>query len=110
MGSQLVFDVPQSAIGSSQLVIRDPDGSPQRPVIVETPRGDQRVICDRPDKVGFYRLMMDTTVVAEEVVNLDTRESNTAADGLPEDDPTAASLVQTSGDFLKNLQASRQGR
>ncbi len=110
VGSQLVFDVPQSTIGSSQLVIRDPDGSPQRPVIVETPRGDQRVICDRPDDVGFYRLMMDTTVVAEEVVNLDTRESNTAADRLPEDDPDAASLVQTDGDFLKNLQASRQGR
>jgi hypothetical protein len=110
VGSQLVFDVPQSAIGSSQLVVRDPDDSPQRPVIFETPMGDQRVICDRPDKVGFYRVMMDTTVVAEEVVNLDTRESNTAADGLPENEPDAASLVQTGGDFLKNLQASRQGR
>jgi hypothetical protein len=110
VGSQLVFDAPQSAIGSSQLVIRDPDGHPLRPVIFETPQGDRRVICDRPEKVGVYELKTDTTLVVEAVVNLDTRESDITANSLPEDDPGAASLVQTDGDFLRNLQASRQGR
>jgi len=109
-GRQLIFDAPQSALSSSQLVIRDPDNRPLRPVIFETPQGDRRVICERPEKTGFYRLMTDTTLVVEEVVNLDTRESNIAVSSLPEDGVESASVVSTEGDFLRNLQASRQGR
>jgi len=109
-GQQLFFDAPQSALASSQLMIRDPQGQPLRPVVFETPAGDRRVICDRPREVGFYRLMTDTTVVAEAVVNLDTRESNIAIRSIPGEDFEAASVVKTGGDFLQNLQASRQGR
>jgi hypothetical protein len=54
--------------------------------------------------------MADTTVVAEEVVNLDTRESNISTRSIPETGLAAASVVSTDGDFLKNLQAARQGR
>jgi hypothetical protein len=110
VGEQLYFDAPQSALGSSQLMIRDPEGTPLRPVVFETPNGDRRAICERPREVGFYRLMTDTTVVAEAVVNLDTRESNIAVRSLPDKELDAASVVTTGGDFLKNLQASRQGR
>lgn len=110
VGKQLIFDAPQSALASTQLVIRDPDNQPLQPVVFETPQGDRRVIYERPHKAGFYRLMTDTTVVAEEVVNLDTRESNTAIRSLPEKGFDAVSIVSTDGDFLKNLQASRQGR
>jgi hypothetical protein len=110
VGKQLIFDAPQSALASTQLVIRDPDNRPLRPVVFETPQGDRRVICERPRMTGFYRLMTDTTVVVEEVVNLDTRESNISIRSLPEKDFDAASVVNTDGDFLRNLQASRQGR
>ena len=109
VGRPLFFDAPQSALASSQLIIRDPDGKPLRPVVFETPHGDRRGICERPKDVGVYRLMTDTTLVAQEVVNLDTRESNIAARSIP-DDFDAASVVETGGDFLKNLQASRKGR
>jgi hypothetical protein len=110
VGRQLLFDAPQSALASSQLVIRDPDNQPLRPVVFETPRGDRRVIFERPRKPGFFRLMTDTTIVAEEVVNLDTRESNITASSIPDEGFESASVVSTDGDFLRNLQASRQGR
>lgn len=109
-GRQLLFDAPQSALASSQLVIRDPDNQPLRPVVFETPQGDRRVILERPHKPGFFRLMTDTTVVAEEVVNLDTRESNITVSSIPAKGVELASVVSTEGDFLRNLQASRQGR
>jgi hypothetical protein len=110
VGRQLFFDAPQSALTSSQLLIRDPDGDPLRPVVFETPQGDRRVICARPQKPGFYRLMTDTTLVTQEVVNLDTRESNISVKGIGENEIENASVVSTDGDFLENLQASRQGR
>jgi hypothetical protein len=110
VGRQLFFDAPQSAMVSSQLVIRDPDNQPLRPVVFETPQGDRRVICERPEKVGFYRLMTDTTLVSEEVVNLDTRESNIGVRSIQKKDMEKASVVSAEGDFVRNLQASRQGR
>ena len=42
VGRPLFFDAPQSALASSQLIIRDPDGKPLRPVVFETPHGDRR--------------------------------------------------------------------
>jgi hypothetical protein len=110
VGHQLTFDAPQSALASSQLVIRDPGNQPLRPVTFETPQGERRVICERPQKTGFYKLMTDTTLVAEEVVNLDTRESNIAVRCIPQKGFESASVVSAEGDFLKNLQASRRGR
>jgi len=110
VGRQLFFDAPPAALTSSRLVVRDPDDQPLRPVIFETPQGDPRAICERPQKPGFYRLITDTTVVAEEVVNLDTRESNISTRSIPETGLAAASVVSTDGNFLKNLQAARQGR
>ena len=110
VGRQLLFDAPPATLTSSRLVIRDPDNLPLRPVVFETPQGDPRAICERPQKPGFYRLMSDTTVVAEEVVNLDTRESNISVKSIPEAGLAAASVVRTDGSFLKNLQAARQGR
>jgi hypothetical protein len=110
VGRQLFFEAPQSALASSRLVIRDPEGDLLRPVVFETPQGDRRAICERPQKAGFYRLLSDTTVVAEEVVNLDTRESNVAVNCIPETGSKLASVVSAEGDFLKNLQAARQGR
>jgi len=110
VGRQLFFDAPPAALTSSRLVVRDPDNLPLRPVVFETPQGDPRAICERPKKPGFYRLLTDTTVVAEEVVNLDTRESNISTKSIPETGLAAASVVNTDGNFLKNLQAARQGR
>jgi hypothetical protein len=110
VGRQLFFDAPPSALTSSRLVIRDPDNIPLRPVVFETPQGETRAICERPEKAGFYRLLSDTTLVAEEVVNLDTRESNITVGSIPGGKLESASVVSSDGDFLKNLQAARQGR
>jgi hypothetical protein len=110
VGRQLVFDAPAAALAASQLVIRDPDDTPVRPLLFETPLGELQAICEHPDKVGFYRLMQDTTAVAEAVANADTRESNIAVRAIPEGDFETASIVKTGGDFLRNLQAARQGR
>lgn len=110
VGRQLFFDAPQSAIASSQLFIRDPNGVPFKPVIFETPLGDERAICERPGVVGFYRLLNDTTLIAEAAVNLDTRESDIAARSLPDEDAKAASIVHADENFLQNLREKRQGR
>jgi hypothetical protein len=110
VGRQLFFDAPPAALASSMLVIRNPKNEPVRPVVFETPQGETRAICERPRMPGFYRLMSDTTVIAEEVVNLDTRESNIAVSSIPAADVAAASVVSAGDDFLKNLQTARQGR
>jgi len=110
VGRQLVFDAPAAALAASQLVIRDPDETPVRPLLFETPLGELQAICEHPDKVGFYRLMQDTTAVAEAVANADTRESNIAVRAIPEGDFETASVVNAGGDFLRNLHAARQGR
>jgi len=108
-GQQLLFDAPQSALTSSQLLIRDPRGAPVKPVVFEAPGGERRAICERPERVGIYQLLIDTTVVAEAVVNLDTRESNVTVSSLPGDE-RLASIVSGEGDFARNLQQARQGR
>jgi hypothetical protein len=109
-GRQLFFDAPQSVVTSSQLVIRDPDDAPVRPVIFETPLGDRRVICERPRTVGFYRLMKDTTLAAEAVVNLDTRESNIAVRSLPREGSEVENVVHAGSGFARELQEKRRGR
>lgn len=107
-GDQLYFDVDQNLI-TSQLLIRDPEGEPLRPVVFETPQGDSRVICERPQRVGFYQLMKDTTAIAQAVVNVDARESDIATRNLPVDE-SAVSVVATGGDFVANLKQKREGR
>jgi hypothetical protein len=109
-GHQLFFDAPQSVLASSQLIIRTPEGGPLKPVIFETPLGDNRVICERPKTVGFYRLLKDTTLVAEAVVNLDTRESDILTKSISQEGIENASVVRTGGDFVRNLREKRQGR
>ena len=108
VGRQLFFDVEPADV-TSQLVIRDPSGRPIQPVIFETPQGDARVICERPRDVGFYQLMKDTTLVAESVVNIDSRESDITTSSLPVDD-RQASIVTAGGDFAANLKQKREGR
>ena len=108
-GEQLFFDTPGSSISAQSLVIRDPAGEPLRPVAFELPTGDTQVICERPRRVGFYRLLRDTTVVAEAAVNVNTVESNLSASSLPQGG-RYASVVETSGDLTRNLQEARQGR
>jgi len=108
-GEQLFFDTPGTSLSSQSLVIRGPDGEPLRPVSFELPTGDTQVICERPQRVGFYRLMRDTTVVAEAAVNVNTVESNLSASSLP-DGQRYASVVETGGDLTRNLQEARQGR
>ena len=81
-----------------------------KPVIFETPLGDSRLICERPRTVGFYRLLKDTTLVAEAAVNLDTRESDISTRSLPQEGIEAASVVRTGVDFVQNLREKSQGR
>lgn len=109
-GTSITFDTEASSIGSAQLVIRDPSGMPIRPVLFETPQGETRVICERPLKVGFYQLARDTTVLAEAVVNVDTRESDTGTSSLPRKGPLSKSVVRASDNFADELQAKREGR
>jgi len=109
-GAPLLFDVVSGgATPVTDLLIRDPANGPVRPVLFDTPNGETRVICERPARVGFYRLVADTTTLAELAVNLDTRESDIASSSLPEDQ-RYASVVSTGEDFSRSLQEARQGR
>ena len=108
-GRQLLFDAAPGALSSSQLLIRDPDGNPVKPVVFASPGGERRAICERPERVGFYQLMRDTTVLAEAVVNVDTRESNISESSVSNDEKSV-SLVRAGGDFARNLREARQGR
>jgi hypothetical protein len=110
VGKPLFFDLPHSRGVSSQWVIRDPQGQPQKPVVFEGTQGEPQVICERPRLVGVYKLMSDTTLVSDAVVNVDTRESNLSHSSLPEDEDGKASVVETGEDFLDNLEEKRQGR
>jgi hypothetical protein len=108
-GSQLQFPLDETIAQAARLIIRDPEGRPVDPVVVDTPQGDRRVICERPRLVGVYELLRDTTVVSQAVVNLDTRESNVAAHSLVIPDERSH-VVETAGDFTANLREKRHGR
>jgi hypothetical protein len=99
----------RSGAASSRLVVRDPAGKPIDPVVFDTPQGEPRVICERPASVGFYTLNSDTNVVDVAAVNLDTRESDVAARSLVNPEERAL-VVETGGDFARNLQEKRRGR
>jgi hypothetical protein len=109
-GRQLHFThTTQSRASSSRLIVRDPAGRPIDPVIFETPQGEPRVICERPSAVGFYTLNSDTHVVDVAAVNVDTRESDVAVRSLVSAEERAL-VVDTGGDFARNLQEKRRGR
>jgi hypothetical protein len=108
-GRPLYFDAPVSTAASPRLVVRGPGDVPIVPAVSETPLGEVRVVCERPDAVGFYTLESDTTVLSRAAVNVDTRESDLAARSLTSRDESAL-VVDTGGDFSKTLAEKRQGR
>jgi len=108
-GVPLVFDPPQAIASTDRLVIRDPQGEVLQPTVFETPTGETRVLCERPEHVGFYRLERDTTTVAEVAVNIDSRESDMTTH-VPAGKNAAGTVVSTRGDFGANLREARQGR
>ena len=64
----------------------------------------------RPQSVGFYALLADTTRIVETCVNVDARESNLNAHDLDGEELERARVVETTGDFAQNLRRETQGR
>ena len=110
-GAELYFDIPEawSAQGAPLRVSND-EGDGGTPMIYESPQGERKAMLPRPRAIGFYRLLSDTAVVAVAAVNVDTRESNLNPRPLDQQFLGKARLVDTSTNFVENLQRERQGR
>ncbi len=110
-GDPLVFDVPDAAaLDPDRLVVRDPAGEPLAATLFTTPSGQRRVLCDRPSRAGFYRLMRDTVVVAQAAVNVDPRETNLLVSLADSVGTAIARRIDVTGDIDAAIRAARQGR
>lgn len=109
-GADLFFDLPERGTQGGPLHVVNDDGAEMQAILFETPRGETRAMVSRPAAVGFYRLLADTTVIAEAAVNVDTRESNLNPRVMDDAFLGAAQRVDTKSDFAANLQRERQGR
>jgi hypothetical protein len=110
VGAPIEFNLTQKIPDESQLVVRDPAGGQQKPVIADNASGDPQVAVQNPATVGFYRLYRDTTRVAEEAVNVDAREANLSASSLPKKNPKAVTVVQAGQSFRSDLREAKEGR
>jgi hypothetical protein len=110
VGAPVAFELKQAVLDETQLVVRAPDGSTQKPVIGENAAGEMQVSLARPAEVGFYRLYRDTTRVAEVAVNVDARESNLAASSIPAKKPAAVTVVEAGQSFRTDLREAKEGR
>jgi len=111
VGAELFFDLPDVlGVTEESLVVVDGEGAQMRPVFYDTPRGERAVIVERPRIPGFYKLLSDTTVIAEAVVNLDTKESDLTPRVLEEQVIGDASVVETGEEFAGNLREEKEGR
>jgi hypothetical protein len=110
VGVPVEFNPGQRVLDESQLVVRAPDGSRQKPAITNPASGDPLVSVQNPAAVGFYRLYRDTTLVAEEAVNVDARESNLSVSSLPDRKPRAVTVVEAGQSFRTELREAKEGR
>jgi hypothetical protein len=110
-GAELYFDLPANWGGQGpSLRVMTGGVETERPVLYDSPQGQTSVMLPRPATVGFYRLMSDTTLVAEAAVNINTTESNLNPREFDASFMGGARLVNTSAGFVENLQRERQGR
>ena len=110
-GTDLFFDLPAAWSGqSAALRVVGEGGEQLNPALYNSPEGETKAMISRSQQPGFYRLLADTTVISEAVVNVDTRESNLNPQRLDERYLNAARLVDTSGNLAANLQREKQGR
>jgi hypothetical protein len=111
VGTELFFDMPELlGVTEESLVAVDGEGAQLRPVFYDTPQGERAVIIERPRAPGFYKLLSDTTTVAEAVVNLDTKESDLNPRVFEEQVIGEASVVETGDEFARNLREEKEGR
>ncbi|MFQ5512527.1 MAG: BatA domain-containing protein, partial [Candidatus Krumholzibacteriia bacterium] len=111
-GADLVFAFPAGGwnVQGSALRVISGTGFEDKPLLYELPHGDVRAMVTRPPAVGFYRLLADTTQIAQAVVNVDTRESNLNPIEFDKDVLGSGRLVDTTTDFAENLRREKQGR
>ena len=110
-GDDLFFDLPAGwNARSTNLRVVDENGAEREPAFYESPQGDVRVMLTRPRTVGFYKLLADTTMISQSTVNVDTGESSLNAHPLDASYLGHANVVETSSDFIENLQREKQGR
>lgn len=110
VGAPLEFNLTSKVADESQLMVRDPTGTQQKPSIIDGAAGEPRVTVENPASVGFYRLYRDTTRVAEEAVNIDARESNLAISSLPGKKSKAITVVEAGQSFRTDLRQAKEGR
>ncbi len=115
VGSELLFDLPELLGGevlcaAGGALVVDHAGARLKPVIYESPGGETAAILERPPGPGFYRLVSDTTRIAEAAVNLDTRESDLNPLLLGDEVIGGASIVDTGDEFGDKLKEAREGR
>ncbi|HET6349765.1 MAG TPA: BatA domain-containing protein [Candidatus Krumholzibacteria bacterium] len=110
VGAPLEFTTGQRIPDESQLVVHDPSGTEEKPVVIDNPAGDPLVSVQDPTAVGFYRLYRDTTLVAQEAVNVDARESDLTSSSLPRKNPKAVSVVEAGQSFRSDLRQAKEGR
>jgi hypothetical protein len=111
VGSDLHFDLaPQWKSQKAVLAGLSPAGGRNRALLYESPRGEFRAIIENPREVGFYRLLADSSLIAETPVNVDTKESNLNILPLEGDKLGSARVVDTAQEFGARLKEERQGR
>jgi Aerotolerance regulator N-terminal/von Willebrand factor type A domain len=110
VGAPVEFEVSATGLDESQLSVRDPDGTSQKPDVGASASGDVPVRIERPLRPGFYTLVRDTTRVAEAAVNVDTQESNLVASSLPAKRLKGVSVVHAGESFKTDLRQAREGR
>ncbi|MDH3214772.1 MAG: BatA domain-containing protein [Candidatus Krumholzibacteria bacterium] len=110
-GTDLFFDLPAGwrRQGHEHRVANEL-GEQEQAVFFDLPHGETKAMISRPKRVGFYKLLADTTLVSEAVVNVDTRESNLNPQELAGEYLGDATVVDDSADFATTLQRERQGR
>ncbi|UCG52617.1 MAG: BatA domain-containing protein [Candidatus Latescibacterota bacterium] len=111
VGTDLFFDLPPKwNAQTGELRVLTEAGGEAKPILYESKQGETKALLPRPQAIGFYTLLADTSRIAEACVNVDTRESNLNPRPLEETDLGQARVVETSGDFAQNLRRETQGR
>lgn len=110
VGSPIEFTLGQKILDESQLVVREPGDGQLKPTVIENGSGDPLASVQDPTRVGFYRLYRDTTLAAEEAVNVDPRESNLSISSLPKKRPKAVTVVEHGQSFRTELREAKEGR
>ena len=110
-GSDLFSDLPSVWNGQSpELRVIGESGEERKPVLYNSAEGETRAMMSQVRQPGFYRLLADTTVISQAVVNVDTRESNLNPQPLDTPYLGAARMVDTAGNLASNLRREKQGR